>query len=537
MKRNLKLKKWTVALLAASTVISMAGCGQSSAETGSQPQKTENVQSNEENHSSEQADSQTAPIEVTIATVDAHSGANNTGEYAEEIKNKLEEICGAKMSIDYMQDADNQTALMLAKPDTMPMMIVHWNLLKGSIVSAAQNGAFVDLNDYIWDEEKYPYLSQINQNVAASLSVDGKLIAIPRTRVIGRNGLSYRKDWAEKVGITEDPKTIEDVYNMLYKFTYEDPDGNGVDDTYGLEMTKYTGDFDIIQTWFGVGNGWVEEDGKLIPVHMQKEYMDALNWLHKIYEEGLMPSDWAVRESLSDATKTGECGVIVDVMDNGRRIWDYFVAEGTYTPSVVNPDEPASMQLVGAINGKTLATAGYNGYITLSAKTCDTPEKIEAALTMLDRFNSNEARILMTYGLEGINWEKDEDGYLVDLDKDNPDLSAGYAGFETLCPYLPAFNTPTDPDLKRTERQQAEQAVYAVNEECAVFNPASAYLTNSATYADTGSMLDEWIQQARSQYICGEIDETGLQAVWDKWYQNGGEQIIAEVNEQYQEAK
>lgn len=54
MKRNLKLKKWTAALLAASTVISMSGCGQSSAETGSQTQKTENGQSNEENHSSEQ---------------------------------------------------------------------------------------------------------------------------------------------------------------------------------------------------------------------------------------------------------------------------------------------------------------------------------------------------------------------------------------------------------------------------------------------------------------------------------------------------
>ncbi len=40
-------------------------------------------------------------------------------------------------------------------------------------------------------------------------------------------------------------------------FTYNDPDGNGVDDTYGMEMTKYTGPFDIVQTWFGCGNGWV----------------------------------------------------------------------------------------------------------------------------------------------------------------------------------------------------------------------------------------------------------------------------------------
>ena len=37
---------------------------------------------------------------------------------------------------------------------------------------------------------------------------------------------------------------------MLYKFTYDDPDGNGANDTYGLEMCKYTGPWDIIQTWF-----------------------------------------------------------------------------------------------------------------------------------------------------------------------------------------------------------------------------------------------------------------------------------------------
>ena len=73
---------------------------------------------------------------------------------------------------------------------------------------------------------------------------------------------------------------------MLYKFTYEDPDGNGKDDTYGLEMTKYVGPLDIMQTWFGVGNEWVEEDGKLVPVHQTKEYLEALKWIRKIYEDG-----------------------------------------------------------------------------------------------------------------------------------------------------------------------------------------------------------------------------------------------------------
>lgn len=83
----------------------------------------------------------------------------------------------------------------------------------------------VNLNDYIWDAGKYPNLSQMNKNVAEILTVDGQLIGIPRTRDIGRYGISYRQDWAEKVGVTTPPKTVDEVYNMLYKFTYEDPDG------------------------------------------------------------------------------------------------------------------------------------------------------------------------------------------------------------------------------------------------------------------------------------------------------------------------
>ena len=71
--------------------------------------------------------------------------------------------------------------------------------------------------------------------------------------------------------IRDSPKTVEDVYDMLYKFTYDDPDGNGANDTYGLEMCKYTGPWDIIQTWVGCGNGWVEQDGKLVPVHQTAE--------------------------------------------------------------------------------------------------------------------------------------------------------------------------------------------------------------------------------------------------------------------------
>ena len=546
MKRKKLLQKVLSAALAASMVMSLTACGGSSNSIGSNASGSDSTQTTAA--STEKADA-TAATEtkeetkerqtVTFMTIDFNAGTSNTGDYAEEIKQKVEDATGVNLEIEWVLSdvTDEKITLAMANPSTMPMIITHSGSLTGNIVSAAKAGAFVDLNDYIWDSEKYPNLSQMNKSVAETLSVDGALIAIPRTRDIGRYGLSYRQDWADAVGITEEPKTIDDVYDMLYKFTYDDPDGNGKNDTYGMEMTSYTGPFDIIQTWFGVGNGWAEVDGKLIPVHMQPEYKEALDWIKKVYDDGLMPKDWAVRttDTWSNGCKTGESGVYIDVMDGGRRIWDYFVAEETKTPSVVNPDETASMNLLGAVNGKTLATSGYNGYFTISASTCDTPEKIEAALTLLDKLNDNDTRLLVEYGLEGINWEKDADGNLVDLDVENATLTANYMGLNQMLAYIPRYDL--NPSPAKNERTQAQADVYVENEKYAVFNPASSYLANSATYADIGKTLDEIITQARTQYVCGEIDEAGLQTAWDNWLNQGGQTIIDEVNAQYEANK
>ncbi|MCR5602845.1 MAG: hypothetical protein K6G27_03980 [Lachnospiraceae bacterium] len=66
----------------------------------------------------------------------------------------------------------------------------------------------------------------------------------------------------------------------------------------------------------------------------------------------------------------------------------------------------------------------------------------------------------------------------------------------------------------------------------AVFNPALPFLANSETYADLGSTLDEIITQARTQYICGQIDEEGLKAAAEQWLSQGGQKVIDEVNAQ-----
>ena len=285
-----------------------------------------------------------------------------------------------------------------------------------------------------------------------------------------------------------------------------------------------------MQTWFGCGNGWAEVDGKLVPVWQQEEYLEALNWFKKLYADGLMPSDWASRttDTWSNGCKNGENGVYIDVLDGGRRVWDYFV--NNEIPSVTDPAEFASMNLISNINGKTMATSGYNGYFTLSASTCNTPEKIEAALTFLDKMCDEEMLVLTNYGLEGITYEINADGNVVRLDASDDALKANYNGLNQLVAYIPG--TESKLTEEKTERQLLEAEVKLDAEKYAVLNPALPYLVNSATYASQGKDLDDKISQARTQFICGEIDEAGLKAAWDDVLSRGYSTIIDEVNAQ-----
>ena len=45
--------------------------------------------------------------------------------------------------------------------------------------------------------------------------------------------LWLRKDWMDKCGL-EEPKTMEDIYNILEQFLVQDPGGNGEGKTVGL---------------------------------------------------------------------------------------------------------------------------------------------------------------------------------------------------------------------------------------------------------------------------------------------------------------
>lgn len=542
MKRK-SLNKVLALALASVMAFSLAACGDDNSGSSASTASSQATSAASGEASTASGEETPAPIErqtITWSVIDLNAGNNNVGDHAEEIFQQIEDYVGHDIEITWVANdtLSEKNSLFYANPSTMPMIMSYGGTMTGDVVSAAKAGAFVDLNDYIWDSEKYPNLSGMSESVAANLTVDGHLIALPRTRVVGRYGLSYREDWAEALGVTlPENATPDDVYNMLVAMKNGNDQHEGFCE-YPMEMTSYTGPFDIIQTWFGCGNSWAEVDGQLVPVWMQDEYFEAADYIKKLYDEQLMPQDWPSRptDTWSDGCKKGENGVYIDVLDSGKRIWNYFVADDTKTPSVVDPSKDASMVLYGAVNGHTLATAGYNGFFTLSASTLDTPEKIEAALTILDKLNDPEMMVLTQFGIEGLNYELDDQGRVVKLDAEDEALAGNYKGLNQLLCFLPSTEATTVP-VVTTERDDAQNAAYEAALPYAEIDPALSFKVNSESYALNGADLDQQATALRTQYICGAISLDEFKAGFDEIRANGYDQIIAEINEQYEANK
>ena len=541
-----KSKKLTALMLTAAMAAgSLAGCGGSPSTPTTTAANNTTTAANNNNATTTAPAENNKPAEmpkVTFQAIDHQGGFFSAGnaEGHEEVLQKVKDYTG--IDIEYIPVANDSleeiVGVTLLDTKNRPMIMTWGGNLNATIISAAKAGAFWNLEDYIFDETKYPNLSKANKDVLKQITVDGHIIGLYRARPIGRNGFGYRKDWADKLGLSA-PETVEDIYNMAKAFTEQDPDGDGQKNTYGLCLCKYTGPIDIIQTWFGAGNAWIEKDGKLIPSHMTDEYWEAVNYVKKMYDEGLVYSDWAIRDTntWTDGVKNGECGMMLDVLDSSRRIWDYFVNNNI---PAVNGDEFASMGFVGAIAKEKggqptiTATTGMNGFFMIT-KGAKTEADLEACLTYLDKMCDDEMMTLADHGLEGIGYEM-QDGYLVDINTDWTPAQKPHTGLnQTVC-YIPE-QAAREPQVKKTDRVILEEQIKNDNINYAVFNPASGYLAGSDTYALNGATLDTALKDARTQYICGEIDEAGFRAAMDTWLAQGGQQIIDEVNALYQADK
>ncbi|MEC1522209.1 ABC transporter substrate-binding protein [Neobacillus niacini] len=376
---------------------------------------------------------------------------------------------------------------------------------------------------------------------------------------------TFRLDWLEKLGIeppgeikqvgpsggrekiyyTDGAYTLEELEEVLKAFTFDDPDGNGKDDTYGI--SPWNNNINWAHTLmgsFGIAlqpNYNLLEDGKLVTTEISKNYKEFLKLMAKWYKMGLIDPEFTTLDDKKswEKYKQGKIGYYV-AQPSYMAMDDW--AKGRAPQNIVeNPNSTA--KVLG-----TLPEIGKNGqqgegaYIPVGnladafyVSKDVTDEELARILQVFDYINfDNEARWTL-YGEVGVHsdWEGEPEKSAL---KVRPEFAAeeGNSGFW-------AYNFRTY-DKERVSWFQSEYTSKLKNElyaredvkEKMLIRPYKYDLLNETNIKEVEKrykgQLDTVVSEFRMKAIVGEVD---IDKEWDNyvenWKNNGGNEVLAEL--------
>jgi putative aldouronate transport system substrate-binding protein len=406
-----------------------------------------------------------------------------------------------------------------------------------AIVQNCRGGTFWDITDLITAKNddgsyKYPNLAKANEEVLHNMSVDGRVYGLYSSRDLGRNGVTIRKDWLEKIGYSDYPKTLDEFYDVCKKFTENDPDGNGIDDTFGMILTSNAGPINQITVWAGAPNGYGIKDGKLTPAFMYDEYLDGLKFIKDLCDKGYVNGNWATMdaEKWNEPMLNGEGGIIIDVADRARRV----------QTNIKDRNPNAVIGVFGSVakdensERRVLPTTGYNGFFVFPKESVKTEEELDLCMKVMDGLESPAVADTLQYGIEGRHYTINSNGEYVKAKKedgtDDKSNDKEFADLNQILTFISGESNLNIPYASKVAKEVDE--VLEDNINYTVSNPAAPYISKTASLK--GTALDDIITEANTKFIMGEYDEAKWKSEVERWRIQGGDKVIEELNEAYQ---
>jgi putative aldouronate transport system substrate-binding protein len=510
-----KTRNYVCAICALSVAASVvAGCG--------------NSNTNTTGTTGEAAPTATAaPVApVTPAKISILANLQTPEVPSDKLEKLLEKATNTDFEFQWVPDGsyDEKFQAMLAT-GSLPQLAYLKNSASVTLFrDAIKSGQFWEIGPYL---KEFPNLSKLDQNILNNTSIEGKIYSLYQERQPARMGLIYRKDWADKLGLSA-PKTIDEIYNMAKKFKEADLAGGGKTIPISDRNDLFYGAFKTFSMFYGTPNGWGVENGKLTPEFMTKGYMDTLKLFKKMREEGLINQDFPVtsKTDSQNLVYTGRSGMYVGTLGEVKSFFD------KTTKNVPEAQFAVTNEIQGP-DGK-LVTWGLGGYstIVLFPKTAiKTEAELKGILGVMDKFYSPEVANLLKYGSQELGHYTLKDGKVV------PSTDAKLKE-KDVRPYLNiALYDTTNITPSYYEMPEHERANDLINAAVKFMVMDPTISLDSKTFNEKGARLQEQIKDATYQFILGKLDEAGFQAAIEKWKKDGGQQIIDEYNEQYAKIK
>jgi len=386
---------------------------------------------------------QEKPVEISVFT------EFNTAEPPTDdnpVLKEFEKKTNTKIKVNWTSanNYKDKTNVILASGD-MPDLMKVQDFSNSLMQEMASKGAFWDLEPYLKD---YKSLMEYPKEVYNKVKIGGKQYALPSVRPTeGYSFVNIRRDWLNNLNMKM-PTNMDELYNVLYAFTYNDPDKNGKNDTIGHTSRGLWNMYDSFTGAAGTGAGRFKEvNGKLVNMELDPVVNEALTWLNKVYKNKLLPEDWAVMKDTQgeDLAKAGKAGVSGDTIEGIFRS----------TAEARKIDPKADFEPVVSLNGYVPKASGFGGMYFIPKQSVK-EDKVKKILSLMDYGASDEGFTLACYGIKGVHYNEDSSGFKTTTDqalKDSVSQSSFGKIFERFDKYLWAYRTGMDkPTFDRNKK-------------------------------------------------------------------------------------
>jgi putative aldouronate transport system substrate-binding protein len=314
------------------------------------------------------------------------------------------------------KSAPEKLNLMLGSGD-YPDVILNFGVSNTQQLIYGSQGVFLPLNKLIdqYGVETKKMFETVPYVKPMITAPDGNIYALPQVNECFHCTYSQKawvyKPWLDKLGLKM-PTTTDEFYEMLKAFKTKDPNGNGKADEIpmvGAAVGTAVGIDQFVMNAFILdpvsGNPPEPEkrlyldNGKVTVPFNKPEWKDGLNYLHKLYAEGLI-SPQSFTQDRNQARQMGEnpSAVIAGVIEQQHNgiFTEFYGKSGRWLDYVTVPPlkGPKGVQV-------TPYRAGVNGGKYLITKASKNPE---AAFRLADFMYTQDWALRIEIGRPGQEW-------------------------------------------------------------------------------------------------------------------------------------
>lgn len=417
--------------------------------------------------------------------------------------------------------------------DKLSMSVTTDSFMKSTFVNqiefkymknAIRSDMFWDITPYIHD---FPNLRGLSSRTFADIAIDGRIYGVFTERPQSRQGIILRKDWLDNLGL-EKPETLDDLYDVLWQFTYNDPDRNGLDDTFGLTDRNdlIFGAFKTLSSYFGAPNNWGFINGRITHEVETQAYMDTMNFMKKLYDNELINTDFALtsKQIQRDLLISGTAGVYIGSMADAQRLHDNTME--------LNPDAEFTLvnRIEGSLGYRIWAFPNYGGLYLFSKTAIKTEEELLQIISFYNRTMDEDVSNLMRYGIEGKHYYVENEQAV--LPDELESLRLNEVNSMHMLMIADISNNNILPIQERRPLTNLADGLIKDNNQFTVKDATDNLV--SQIDEEVGQAIQKILSDATYDYILGNIDEQGFYDEVERWKDSGGADIIQEYNESYQ---